>query len=488
MAIKIRVPKHYGTNVLSPGLVQRQASSLSLTDDLFHPSGAVFPMSGDFARAVTLSLGSVEALPKEVLMLIPKNVQCRIIAALLSQRVPSGFSLEQIERMGYDFDQPWRTYLEPLLDAMEMPPGIDRSSFIASYVGINSQDREIVAREAERPADIPALADLVLPAIEWVWEGWIPRAMLTVLGAMPSAGKSYLALDLAGRIIAGANFPDGTPVRQAGPVIYVDAENVPQIHNQRASAWGLDRSQLYLMGPAANRLMIDFSRDFDRDRLVEWAWIKRPTLIVVDSLSSISCKGENNVEDVRGIFSFLSRVALDYDCGLLLIHHLRKPPVQLSHPRSLTFHDLRGSSHITTVSRSVIGLHWVQTGPHPDLNDPRRMDVLKTNLCRYPPALGVDFQPMAEDPEVAGLVYGPVPPAYHQPTKREECAEWLMALLDERGPLSPGEVVALGIKTGYSQATVYRARKHLGGQVADTRGRQHPLNRWTLADGGDPDQ
>ena len=71
--------------------------------------------------------------------------------------------------------------------------------------------------------------------------------------------------------------------------------------------------------------MIDLSDDYDRDRLVEWAWTKRPALIVVDSLSSVSSKGENNVEDVRGIFSFLVRIALDYQCCMLLIHNLRKP-------------------------------------------------------------------------------------------------------------------------------------------------------------------
>ncbi len=266
-----------------------------------------------------------------------------------------------------------------------------------------------------------------------------------------------------------------------GPVIYVDAENAPRIHNQRATAWGMDRSQLYLMRPAENRLMIDFTRDYDRDRLVEWTWQEGPVLIVVDSLSSISTKGENNVEDVRDIFTFLSRVALDFNCGMLLIHHLRKPGTQVPTPKFLTFHDLRGSSHITAMSRSIIGLHWVQTGPQQDLNDPRRMAVMKTNLCRYPEAIGVCFRTMAEDPEVAEIVYGAVPQAYRERTKREECAEWLLMLLAEQGRLAPAQVVAIGKQAGYSQATVYRARKKLGEQVIDTKGRHQKHNKWALA-------
>ena len=208
-------------------------------------------------------------------MLIPKNVQCRILAAMLNGRLPDGFSLEQIEGLYPTFDQPWQGYLDPLLDAMEVPAGTTRSSFIASYVKIGHEHRQIIAEEASRSSHIPALAELQLPEIKWLWKSWVPRGMLTLLGAMPSAGKSYLALDLAKRVMAGTGFPDGSPVAEPGPVIYVDAENVPQVHNRRARAWSVDRSQLFLMGPAEKRLMVDLSQAYDQDRLVEFRLLHR---------------------------------------------------------------------------------------------------------------------------------------------------------------------------------------------------------------------
>jgi hypothetical protein len=417
-------------------------------------------------------------------MLIPKNLQCRIVAALLNGRLPEGYTLDQLERLYIAFDEPWRTYLGPLLDAQAMPAGVERSSFINSYVGITPDHRDVVSGEVERSVHVPPLDELALPEIEWLWEGWIPRGMLTLFGAMPSAGKSYVALDLARRVIAGTTFPDGTAVPEPGPVIFIDAENVPQIHNRRATAWGMDRSQLYLMGPGENRLMIDLSREPERDRLVEWAWAKRPILIVVDSLSSITTRGENKVEDVRDIFIFLNRVALDYGCGMLVIHHLRKPGAQFPSPKTLTFHELRGSSHITAMSRSIIGLHWVRTGPDRDLNDPRRMEVLKTNLCRYPEPIGVCFRPLESDPEVAEIVYGEVPQPHRAPTQRTECSQWLAALLEKHGPLPPRQVVTMAAKAGYSRATVYRARQTLGERVVDTGRSGRPDNRWALADMG----
>jgi predicted ATP-dependent serine protease len=296
-------------------------------------------------------------------MLVPKNVQCRILAALLGGGLPEGFSVAEIDGLFFAFEERWQRCLELLLFAVENEPeGLKRTSFINSVVQMPSAEREEIGREAERVTRVPSLAELEVPAIEWVWEGWIPKGMLTVFGAMPSAGKSYVALDIAGRVMTGTSFPDGSAVGQQGPVIYVDAENVPQMHSQRAQGWGMDGSQLYLMGPAEGRLMVDLSEEFDRDRLVEWAWYKRPAL-VVDSLSAVSSKGENNVEDVRNVFSFLSRLALDYECGMVVIHHLRKPGAQLPLPKFLACNGLRGSWRITAMSRSIIGLHWVQTGP-----------------------------------------------------------------------------------------------------------------------------
>jgi hypothetical protein len=416
-------------------------------------------------------------------MLIPRYIQCQIMAALLQGKLPEGFTAEEIDRLYFAFEERWRHDLDTLLFAVQNEPeGVKRQSFISSFVTLSPKEREDIIAEAEREVSIPRLGELTLPEIEWVWKGWIPRGMLTLLGAMPSAGKSYLALDLARRVIGGMDFPDGSPVQKAGPVIYVDAEGVPQIHNQRWRAWGIDdAADLYLMGPAEGRLMIDLSEEIDRDRLVEWTFMKRPALIVVDSLSSISSRGENSVEDVRVVFSFLNRLAVDYRCGMVLIHHLRKPGAQLPLPKFLTFNDLRGSSHIVAMSRSIIGLHWVQTGPKQNLNDPRRMEVIKTNLGQYPEGIGVTFRPSTADPEVAELVYGEPPEPWEEPTKKVECTEWLVALLDEYGELPPKEVIELAHEQGFSESTVYRARRQLGDQVIDTQGKRHPNNTWALA-------
>jgi len=291
-------------------------------------------------------------------------------------------------------------------------------------------------------------------------------------------------LDLARRIIAGDVFPDGAPVPAPGAnVIYVDAELVPQLINARAQAWDMDCRRLYLMESASGQ-MVDLAQPPWQDRFIEMAHTLRPALVVVDSLSSINTRGENNIEDIRGILSFLSGLAVEYDCGLLLIHHLRKRGA-LDRDSALSIDDLRGSSHIVAMARSVLGLSIVQTGPQPDKNGPRRLEIVKTNLARYPEPLGMSLIPL--HPGGVLVEYSDAPQPYRAPTKLEHCADWLAQVLqDAETPLKPKDVVKLGDLEGFNRRMVYRARNVLGAQVSDTENKNSPNNAWAWAE-PDPD-
>jgi KaiC/GvpD/RAD55 family RecA-like ATPase len=319
-----------------------------------------------------------------------------------------------------------------------------------------------------------------LPPVQWLWPGWIPRGMLTLLGAVPGAGKSLMALDLAKRVINGEHFPDGArnPCGEQ-PVIYVDAEMVPQLLRERALGWKIPLDHLYLMMPNPND-MIDFGRPEYKDKLRNMVFQIKPGLVIIDSLSSVTSKGENSVEDIRGIMGFLNEVVNNHQTSILIVHHLRKRGggMQASLPgfSDLSIDDFRGSSHIIAMSRSVLGLSVVQTEAEPNRNGPRKLEVIKTNLAAYPDPLGCELLPM--HPTGVMIRYtNEAPQEYRAPSKVDQCAEWLAALLQDGGPLSPKECVELAREEGFSQATVYRARKTIN-RVIDTEGRQSPSNKW----------
>lgn len=289
-----------------------------------------------------------------------------------------------------------------------------------------------------------------------------------------------VALDLAKRIIHGEGFPDGKPGGAPQNVIYVDAELVPQILKERAEAWKMDTSRLYLMLPKPHD-SIDFGRDEYRAQLRQMAESLKPSLIIIDSLSSISSKGENNIEDIRSILSFLNELAGNSGAGMVLIHHLRKRgSQQLALPEmDVSIDDFRGSSHIIAMSRSVLALSIVQDTPEANHNGPRKLQCVKSNVGAYPDALGCQFLPL----HPAGVFLRwtqQAPKPYREPSKVELCTRWLQEQLQD-GPLALAELCAIGEAEGYSKPTIWRARQILGTAIIDTDGRQSPSNKWKLA-------
>jgi len=325
-----------------------------------------------------------------------------------------------------------------------------------------------------------------LPPIQWLWKGWIPLGMLTLMGAAPGVGKSSLVLDLARRVIHQHAWPDGQPMStDRKNVIYVDAEGVPQLINERAIQWEMNRRHLYLMEPESDDIL-DFSQVRYKDQLTEMTAQLEPGLVIIDSMSSISSKGENSVEDVRMLMSYFSALTRTYECGLVMIHHLRKQTnaggqMQLF---DMSMDDFRGSSHITAIARSVIGVSVVQTSSIADRNGPRRVEIVKTNLGPYPEALGFGLKQGANGGMVL-LWDETAPKAFKEPTQLDQCVEWLEDFLKidmEKKPAKPKEVITAAVEEGFSRALVFKARKELRAHIKNTEGRKSNQNCWQWSD------
>lgn len=321
-----------------------------------------------------------------------------------------------------------------------------------------------------------------LTPINWLWPQWIPKGFITLLGAEPGTGKSLVALDIAKRIIHQESWPDDAPagVHQRR-IVYVDAELVPQMLHQRAVRWGLDESKLFVMSPSRNE-MLDFGDRKCRERLRRMVAQIEPSMVIVDSLSSITLRGENNIEDIRGILGFLNELAVDYNVGLLLIHHLRKRgnnQITTSTTREISIDDFRGSGHIIAMSRSVLALSKVQTTRVKDRNAPRKLQQIKNNFGPYPDPLGCDLMPL--HPEGVFLSWSAdAPEIFKEPTKVDLCKDWMQKMLTS--PQSPSDLVRLGKdQEGWSRSTIYRAKRDLGTLIANTEGHQSPDNKWVLA-------
>ena len=413
-------------------------------------------------------------------MITERMMQNLIYRALVAKEIES----VDIDLSGWRW--PWREIVLAAEREAWKPLGTTGLEYAVDIVAGEDMDARRFWKadiyDAAEPLKFPTLAEIAenLPPVTWLWPGWVPRGMLSLLGAYQGTGKSYFVLDLARAVIHGGVWPDGADVASRGTVIYVEAEAIPQVTNERAVKLGLDRHQLYLM-MAENGELLDLTQAKWQDRLVDMATVVRPELIVIDSLSSISSIGQNSVEDTNRLLMFLVALARYVDCGLLVLHHLRKPPGgQLSLP-GMSIHDFRGSSHITAMARTILGLTVVQTGRQFSLNGSRRLDLVKTNLGPYPEeGIGVQLE---TEGDAVRFVYGE-PVSFEQESPGDSCEEWLIEYLEEHGPSKPGDVVKAASKEGFTRDTLYRTRKKLSDQVFNTKSNlRHPGNCWTVNEG-----
>jgi hypothetical protein len=73
------------------------------------------------------------------------------------------------------------------------------------------------------------------------------------------------------------------------------------VRNARAVAWGLPRERLYMLLAEEEDILIDLSGQKYQELLAQMVYRLEPALVIVDSLGAVMGKGENAVEDVRGV-------------------------------------------------------------------------------------------------------------------------------------------------------------------------------------------
>ena len=315
-----------------------------------------------------------------------------------------------------------------------------------------------------------------LETVDWTWPLWLPKGMISVVGGFPGTGKSWFVLDLARSVIHGGVWPDGKPVTETGPVVWVEGEGIPQVVMQREEALQLDDSQFYMLH-ASEGSMLDLASEMWRDELIEMVGAVRPKLVIVDSLRSVSLNGTDRAEQVNPLLLFLSGVARFGNCSVVIVHHLRKPSGSQQAFPLVTIHDFAGSGHIIALARTAIGLSVMQNGNGFSLRGPRRVDLCKT-FEDYPEALGLTLESLPGGGK--RMVYGEAPNA--EGTQRQECGSWLIEYLEMNGPSKPKDVIADAQEASYSREMVYRARKELETRIVNTKGHKHPQNRWKLSE------
>lgn len=211
------------------------------------------------------------------------------------------------------------------------------------------QDTQGPSTGAEPAAAVEPLTGIdlgqldVLPApLRWIIEGRLVERTLTLIGAKPGVGKSWVTVDLAVAVALGRPWLEHD-VPRPRRVLYLDAENgeelaVARLRQLGARSESLAGRLLYQADP----LLLTRSADLARVRATLAA--HRPELVVVDTLASHAPGAESDTESMATFLSDVWHMCREAGAAMVLLHHLRKS--LQSAPKDDPLDAFRGAGHL----------------------------------------------------------------------------------------------------------------------------------------------
>ena len=181
--------------------------------------------------------------------------------------------------------------------------------------------------------------------VRWIVKGLIPEDSMGMIFGASGTYKSFIAIDLAMHVASGLDWADQRT--KPGPVVYIAAEGGAGI-NRRLKAW---RSQFGLV-EAGNihicitPLLMTSKEELGHLKKSIAALPKKPSLVIVDTLSQTFNGDENSSSDISDYIRMINaEIRAEFGCTVLVIHHTGHSAAERP----------RGSSAITANLDFVLG-------------------------------------------------------------------------------------------------------------------------------------
>lgn len=327
-------------------------------------------------------------------------------------------------------------------------------------------------KPADAPAadidDIATAADLVLAqaGVEWVWEGWMQKGVLTLLAAEPGVGKTRFGLDLCRRAHLGLPWPDGRPMNLpvGSTTLWVPADNNHSELAEIPPKFGFPPSAIYLNTSKSDLYGgTELTTPEQLGRLEFHIRCVNPGLVFIDTITNTSDYKSHDTSDAKKQYKPLQEIAKRTGVPIVCVTHLNAAGKTVGR---------RADEKV----RIAIRLEK----PDPDGQPNRRkLWVTKSNSV-MPAPLGVTMgdsgneydndPPKAPDDDQPRAFVGGVANQHGGPGERlNECMAWLYDFVDG-DPQRVSHIRQLGATRNFSPKLLYKARDALKLQEIETEG------------------
>lgn len=175
----------------------------------------------------------------------------------------------------------------------------------------------------------------------WLIEGFWTRRSHGIVAGEPKSFKSTLVLDLALSVASGKPFLGMFPVKEKGPVLFIQNENADWIMRDRmekiiahkklgGSVEQVNERELVVTFPQNLPLFFVNQQGFVlsdpiHQKVLEKALQElKPILVILDPLYLMFDGDINSAKDLNPVLNWLLELKNKYNTGILLVHHWNK--------------------------------------------------------------------------------------------------------------------------------------------------------------------
>lgn len=332
-------------------------------------------------------------------------------------------------------------------------------------------------RAFELPDRVPLTRGdtVTLEPVQWLWHGFLPQGMLTIMGGSPGCGKTTIALSMASTVTTSGQWPDGTQAGPPGDVIVWSGEDAPTVLAARLRASGADMTRVHFIDPGTEGEPFDPGRDMP---LLEASIESLPTprLLLLDPIVSAVAGDSHKGAEVRRALQPIVTLAHRLGCAVLGITHFSKGTGGRDPVERVT-----GSIAFAALARLVLVAAKSSPDTDDNTNDERRVFMrAKSNIGPDDGGFAYELERVEVAPGVEGQRVRWIEPL--EGTAREllaeaettdddadrgDAADWLRDLL-RAGPVAVPDIKRLAAQSGLPWRTVQRARHRVGAEFKRT--------------------
>ncbi len=313
---------------------------------------------------------------------------------------------------------------------------------------------------AKPPFEVRWNTEIEKKQMEWLWPGFIPRGLLTMITGEPSAGKSTFLCELAAAVATGRPLPnDEGPPRDPARVWIMTSEDPADM----VVMWRLENQGLSPLVPQVaitdkkapiNAASLPWMREFISSNGI--------ALVVIDTLTTW-LGGDvdmNAANEAMEWMNGLAQLAKETNCAIVTVRHKRK--AQDTGPK---IHHGMGSIGFTGAVRSELVISKGNNGI-------RTVERIKGNYKDDPPILLYTIEEHPDPENQHGVLVWKGTMAVtdqsgkrqlmgRRPTMRSFAKDWLVKELKD-GPKPMRVLLKEAAEMRITEASLRRAKADLG--------------------------